>query len=204
MAVKRFSVLPFCFLLGLTTTGCGSGSSSIARPAVDPEAAAQAAIQLYDKDGDGSLNEEELSACPGMYQHRRAYDQNNDGVSAEEIADRLRQIYGGTVPSLVNVRCTVLDRGRPVQWSSVHFIPEPFLSDFILPAEGETDHRGRTTVAIPDDKLPESDRGLNAMQTGIYRIEIESESGQSTDHLYGWEVSPLTRGGYEPLIELSK
>ena len=93
--------------------GCGRSSNEDGTPDVDPAAAAEKAIELYDKDGSGALEENELAATPGILALREEYDADgNQQVSEDEIAARLQSIYragtGWLIPSFCRMRWTSL------------------------------------------------------------------------------------------------
>ena len=63
-------------------------------PHVDPVAAGQGAVELYDTNGDGQLSEQELAACPGILRNLSIYDADgNKSVTQEEIEARLRAFF---------------------------------------------------------------------------------------------------------------
>ena len=153
----------------LTAVGC---QSRVKPPSVDPEEAAATAIENYDTDGDGSLNEAELAACPGLLVVMDRFDTTGDRqLSQDEIEARLGEMYSGRV-GLTTTSCKVtLDR-RPLAGAKVRYVPEAFLGSEIKAAEGVTDQAGFTKVAIPDEQLPEDQRGIGVLQMGVYRVEI--------------------------------
>lgn len=53
-------------LFVLAVVGCSSGPSAVDVPEVDPEAAAENAINSYDANGDSALGPDELAKCPGI------------------------------------------------------------------------------------------------------------------------------------------
>src|SRR3954462_13401898 len=66
--------------------GCSGRPGAIHPPKVNPSAAAAAAIEQYDRNGDGKLAKDEWGASPALASVAMQYDQNGDGsLSAEEI-----------------------------------------------------------------------------------------------------------------------
>src|SRR6266481_3921606 len=79
----------------LALSGCGRlGQSSVKPPSVNPNKAADKAIELCDKDGNGQLSASELAACPGLLAALANYDTSGDKqLSRDEIAARLTDMY---------------------------------------------------------------------------------------------------------------
>jgi hypothetical protein len=195
-----------CFVIFslLLFGGCGSrGGSRAAPPKVDPRAAAAEAIRLYDKNGDGSLDELETGACPAIKRAREGYDKDGNGkISQDEISQHLESIYSVGV-GLLEVQCTVLRNGRPLSGATVRFIPEPFLGGDLQTAIATTDADGVAIPSIPAEKLPGRLRNASLMQVGLYRVEIEHPT-LSADHTkgLGFEVDPTRRGGTTASFDL--
>jgi len=191
-------------LISLLIAGCNpSTTSRVKPPEVDSRTAAAEAIRLYDTNGDGSLDESELAACPAIKSHRERYDKDgNRQVSPDEIVQRLDSIYSTTV-GLLEVQCTLTRRGRPLSDATVRFIPAPFLGDAVQTAVATTNSSGVATPSIPADLLPERLRNLQMMQVGLYAVEIEHSSlpGGAVKGL-GFEVDPTRRDGTTARFDL--
>jgi hypothetical protein len=158
----------------LVTAGCSQGPARIAAPNVDPESAADSAIELYDTDHDGSLKKAELAACPAVLAYLSLYDQNSDGlVSRDEFAARLNELYGKRV-GLSHVDCQITFQGRPLQDAIVVFEPEPYLGDEIPAANAITGANGSAPMAVAAEYLPENLRARNRqlMKVGTYKVRI--------------------------------
>jgi hypothetical protein len=198
---KRLPVA--ALFLVATVVGCSpSGQSAVDIPHVDPAAAAEKAIELYDRSGDGSLDQAELAACPGILTGRNRYDTDGDQkISREEIAARIGAIFAGGV-GLTPVSCRVFAGGQPLAGAVVRFVPEEFLGDALKPAVGTTDADGLALIAIPDDQLPADQAGLQSMQPGVYRVEIKQAGIAESAKPLGCEIDPTARGGTELLFRL--
>jgi hypothetical protein len=73
-------------LSGIGLGGCSSGPTAIEPIEIDFADASQRALKLYDTDADGSLNDAELIAVPGILKHKDKYDLDEDGlVSGDEM-----------------------------------------------------------------------------------------------------------------------
>ena len=182
-------------LLVLVVSGCQSGGGpAVDAPSVDPVAAAAAAIEQYDKDGDGSLSQTELAACPGLLP---ALSDGKKKLTQEEIAAHLESMFDAEA-WMISFNCLVYVNGQPLSSAAVKLTPEKFLGGSIQSGEGTTDTSGSASIAIPDEKLPERDRGLNSMQPGIFKVEIthpslKIPSKYNTETTLGTEVNPLSR-----------
>jgi len=190
--------------IAATLVGCSPAGRPrpVAVPSVDPAAAAELAIKEYDRDGDGRLNANELKACPGILAAKGRYDTDKDQtISNEEIAAMLKSMFDSGV-GLIGVHCTVSRGSQPLSGATVRFVPEAFLGDAIKPAVGTTDASGTAAVAIPDDQLPADQHGLQSVQPGVYRIEVEHASIRRPAPLRGCEINPAVRGSTDVTIRL--
>ena len=182
-------------LLILVVVGCSGGPAALEAPDLDPADAAQGAIALYDKDGDGKLSSEELQACPGILVSLELYDQDGDGfVSQEEIAQRLQKYVDGKV-TLARVSARVSLNKKPLADATVRFIPESYLGEAIKPASGVTRKRGSATMAVAKEDLPEEMHGILGIHPGTYRVEITDPDGKvpakyNTETTLGYETTP--------------
>jgi hypothetical protein len=191
------------FVVACAFGGCTPGKqSAIAIPRVNQDAAAAKAIELYDKDADGALSVVELSKCPGVLAARKQYDANHDDqLTRDELAARLTALFSSGV-GLAPVTCTVTRGSVPLDHAMVRFIPDPMLGDALKSASGTTDANGNASIAISDSDLPADQAGLNAMQPGIYRVEIEHPSIAESTGTLGCEIDPTSRGGTDPKFRL--
>ena len=151
--------------------GCNSRPGRVEPPQIDPAAAAAQALADFDSDGDGTLDAEELIACPGLKAASAAVDTDRDGkLSAAEIAARIKQWSANRV-ALVAVNCRVSRHGRPLPGATVTLVPEKFLGSEIKPAAGVSDSTGRVELAVAGMPL----RGL--ANCGFFRVEISLKQG---------------------------
>src|SRR4051794_9561452 len=80
--------------LGLAALVAIPGCKGVKSYMVDPVVASKAAIDKYDKNGDGLLDQTELKACPALLRELRAYDESKDKkLSAEEIGAQIKEMY---------------------------------------------------------------------------------------------------------------
>ena len=196
----------FCILL---IAGCvGGGPAVVEVPDVDPEEAAAEALDIYDKDGDGALAGAELEQVPAIQSSLNQYDKDGDQrVSQAELAQRIDAFYTAGL-GLSPVDAVVkLDR-VPLDGATVRLEPEPFLGDAVKPAEGVTDRAGMARIAVPDELLPEEQRGLNAMQVGIYKVRITHPSRKipakyNEQTTLGFELDPKNVSATTPTFDLT-
>jgi hypothetical protein len=153
--------------------GCSRGPIAIKVPPIKPEAAAEGALSLYDKNGDGLLVADELASCPALVDALKNHiDKNNDQrLSKDELTERFAMwAHGGVGLSYLICRVTV--GGRPLAGAQVRLIPETFFDGIIQPAEGTTGSSGSARLAIDKSNLPSDLQGFRGVQQGLYRVEI--------------------------------
>jgi hypothetical protein len=175
--------------------GCSSGPPALRSPVLDPESAAEEAVALYDKDGDGILTADELKACPGILVSLEIYDQDGDGgVTESEIVARLSGFVERNV-ALSRLSATVrLDR-RPLGGATIRLVPEPYLGEEIRQAVGTTRKGGSGSVAVADEDLPDNQKGIRGIHSGTYKVEITHPTisiptKYNTETTLGYETRP--------------
>ena len=163
-----------CCLVALSLL-VGCSGEGISPPAVEPQAAARAAITQYDTNKNGALDGDELAAAPGFNAALPSMDQDHDGqLSTDEIASRVKVIVGDEV-GMLQMQCTVTLDGQPLAGALVTAIPEPALGSQFRRATGTTGNDGRAGLTMGLEGFP-------GMQCGVFRIEIshKDETGQET------------------------
>ena len=153
------------------------------------------AIELYDQNGDAQLDLDELAQCPGILSSLGAYDADgSETVSQQEIANRLAT-RGAKRIGLLSMQAQVRFNGKPLPGADVTFLPEPYLGEEIKTAYGKTTSGGSAFMAIPDEELPESQRGLNAIHVGTYKVlvshpevELPPQYSSATETPLGFET----------------
>src|SRR6476620_6905195 len=149
-----------------------AGCRGVKEYRVDPVAASKAAMEQYDKNGDGLLDMTELRACPALLRELRSYDSSKDKkLSADEIGAQIQDMYGQG-PGMISLNCTVSLDGTALSGATVRFIPEAFLGPQIKEADGVTSSSGTAALGISPDELPKELRRHHLMRVGIYRVEI--------------------------------
>ena len=149
--------------------GC-TGGGQIETPAFDAQAAAAAAMGLYDANQDGQLSKQELATVPGLQATIEEADADGDGaLSADEIGKRIEALAEITL-ALVPFECQVSMNNRPLGGATLKLVPEKFLEGMGRAAEGVTDESGRVSPVV-DDPVAKRE-GVTGVNPGIYRIEI--------------------------------
>lgn len=145
-------------------------------PDVDPVQASQAAVELYDANSDGKLDQEELKQCPAILHRIGKYDTDSDGqVSAEEIAARMEDWYETRV-GMMTLNCRVTLDGAPLIGAEVRLTPEPFLAPVIKPASGVTEAGGLAFLSIAPEDRPADLQMLEGVHIGLYKAQITHPS----------------------------
>src|SRR5215213_7125696 len=94
----------------IAVAGCGG----LKEYRVDPVAASKAAVEQYDKSGDGMLDQTELKACPALLRELRAYDESKDKkLTADEIGAQISDMFGNNA-GMTPLSCTVNLDGFPL------------------------------------------------------------------------------------------
>jgi hypothetical protein len=159
----------FVWFILLLIAGCSRAPSRIVPPTVDPTASDKA-IEQCDQNGDGVLDDKELSKAPSLKSAMARIDKNGDrNIDAAEIAARFaawEESKVGLMP--VTIRLSI--QGKPVTEADVTLLPEPFLGDAFKPARGKSNQHGVAVMQISE--LPD-ERGVSS---GFYRIEVSKKS----------------------------
>lgn len=185
----------------LALNGCARDPDRFEAPAVNPSNAAALAMEFYDSNVDGSLDEEELKKCPGLLLKKASYDTDGNGsLSQSEIEGGISNLFGrGTGGT--QLRCTVLYKGRPLSGANVVMEPEPYLGDAVQTATGTTDGAGTAQLAIPAEYLPAHFQRVKAVHYGTFKFRITHPSinippKYNTETELGYETevnNPLVR-----------
>lgn len=155
----------------LFAVGCSGRPSRLHPPKIDPSGSAGGAIEKYDKNGDGAVARDELTAAPGLLVAFARIDFNNDGkITADELAARMNKWLESRL-ALSSMNARVRMNGAPLRDATVTIVPEAFLGEAVKPAKGTTDEEGFARVRISAD--PDE----NGVHLGFYRIEVSKQAG---------------------------
>jgi EF hand len=168
--------------------GCLAPSEAVKVPRIEPDAIARRALEKFDKNKDGTLDDAELKATPGLRAAKAQFDADKNGkVSGEEITARFRR-YVDANPGLVTIECRVTLDGQPLPEATVSLVPEPYMGDYPT-ATGSSDGWG--SVSLRCENQP-----AHGVFCGLYRVEIKHEGGRALPARYntqtelGCEVPP--------------
>jgi EF hand len=184
--------------------GCGTSPPTIPRASYDPEGIARAALQEYDRNGNGTIEGAELDACPPLKAVLLVLDTNGDRkVSVEELAARFKA-YAST-PEAYPVSITVNLDGHALEGATVVFTPERFMGAGFKPASGTTDKDGLVDPTVEGAGAP-------GMPWGLYRITVSKKDASGRELIparynaqttLGAEVFAGGRGGNSIELNLS-
>lgn len=121
---------------------------------------------MYDGDGDGFIDAEELEASPPLSAAQNTIDTNHDGrLSEDEILVRLEEWLNSEI-ALFTRACRVSLDGKPLADATVRFEPEAFLGDDFQVVEGPTSTWGNVKFnTLPGMPIP-------GLPPGLYRVRI--------------------------------
>ncbi len=182
-------------LLMLGVLGCGSGPARIDAPSLSASRIAQAAIDQYDTDGDGTITGAELEQAPSLKASVASLDSDGDGgVSESEIAARVKSWMSSGL-GLTAIMCKVTLDGRPLSGATVTFEPEEFQGEAVKPGVGET---GTDGVASPSIAKEDRQNPLfGGMSVGLYKVRISKPANgretipakYNTETILGQEIA---------------
>jgi hypothetical protein len=187
---RRLSLSTMALVCLMSLAGCRRGPSRVEAPDWDPEGLAERIVTDLDKNGDGKIDADEMTAAPGLAAGARFIDTNKDDqLTQEELAARF-EMYEEREIGLRSHTFRLTYKGRPVPEAEVIFNPEPYLEGIIEPAKGTTDAQGVVAPRTVGIDLP-----VEAMRIGYYRVQVNSPhvkiptKYQSADTPLGAEVT---------------
>lgn len=166
-----FALLACIAALGL---GCSGAPSAIEPVDFNPGQASAGAMESYDKDQDGCLNDEEMAAVPGVLKYKDKYDADGNGcVSEAEMAARIES-WSDQGVGIRTLLIEVQLEGKPLPGAEVTMTPEVYLGEGPKPATGTTDAGGKAKMSVAPEVLPEDLRKarIRGVFAGTYRIAV--------------------------------
>lgn len=149
-------------------------------------------MELWDSNGNGALDGDEMNQCPGLKRDLSAIDADQDGaMSQEELQARLAE-FEENATGLKVASFLVTLNGQPLRNAQVRLVPEAFLEGVLETATGRTNNSG---VVKPRSESAD----LQAMQLGYYRVEVEApqlgtDAGRESIAGLGVSVDPFSYG----------
>ncbi len=172
--MKSRRSLPIAILLALA--GCSNRAAPVTSEPIDSNAARKA-IELYDANKDGFLDEKELQSAPGLKSASKQLDKSGK-ITEAEIAARIES-WRRTGAGRLGIACKVTRKGKPVAGAQVNFVPEPFLGAGLQGGGGVTNPQGIANI--------NGTSGLPGMSSGFYRVEI-TKAGEDVPAKYNRET----------------
>jgi hypothetical protein len=199
-AARRGAISLAPLVLAPAILGCGGGQAAVKSVSLNPSSSAAKAIELYDANADGSLDDSELAKCPALAMSIKQVDANGDHrLNVDEIRGILERIQAsGTPLSGAGIQVTLA--GRPLAGATVKVTPAEFFEGALPPAEGVTDEQGLAHPTIGDENLPEKLKGSALMYPGLYAVEITHADQQlppryNAETELGLLIDPASREG---------
>ena len=163
-----FACIGLLALIGLS--GCSNSLPAISPPSIDASSVADAAMKQYDADGDGLIDETELTAAPSLQFVADELDESKDGkISQEEIERFAYSHWVEKGMGIMRTRCAVTMNGRPLNDAIVTLEPEKFMGDAIHPAVGKL-RNGNAMPDISDEHRPHPN--AKGSLNGLYLVRI--------------------------------
>ena len=179
--------------------GCSRGPKPIKPVNVNPGRASAQAMELYDADQDGQLDDDELRAVPGVAKYKSLYDLNGDGsVDRDEVADRLRT-WKKEGLGFRQLPVMVLLDGQPLANAEVEFVPEPYLQPAVKPARGVTGSDGTADLSVADEDVPPelAHLPITGVTGGTFKVKVTHpeksiDAKYNTQTILGEEIAAET------------
>lgn len=188
--------------LALLVTGCGGAPESqsvpLAPQTFDVSATTTQAMQQLDRNQDGKLTKRELELSPSMSSSMATVDRNRDGIVQQEELQARLQSYVDRQVSIACVPIVVTLRGEALVDAKVVLVPEKFMEQASLRAEGITDHRGivRPEVSVDPSSKVATQTGF---YSGFYKVMV-SKRGENGQELLPPRFNTRTTLGIEVKI----
>ena len=145
--------------------GCGGGPAVPIMARIDAVGSSKAAMDEYDLNRDGFIDQSELKSAPSLKEAEKIIDTNKDGkLSQEEIEQRLNK-YAGQGMALISFSCSVAIGSEKKPDIEVEMVPEKFMLDAIKPAKGKSDANGMV-------RFKQEGQQFEGVQPGFYKIKV--------------------------------
>ena len=181
----------------VAVAGCSPKSATVIDaplPQYNADEIAKAALSEFDRNQNGSIEGQELNACPALKGALADIDQNGDKqLSGSEIQKRVEAYSSGSTGT-VNVSCEFRLDNQPLNDAIISFTPEKCMGGTLKSGTAKTDADGRCVEYSVDGKTY---RGL---APGLYRIQITKDgvtipAKYNTQTILGKEIFHDPRSG---------
>ncbi len=192
-------LFPIAIAIIVGAIGCSQGPRSIQPPKVNASAAATAAIEQYDRNGDGKLSKDEWRLSPDLTAVAAEYDQNGDGeLTSEEIANGVAA-WQQTGIGARSVPFEVRWKGQPLAGATVRLEPASFLGGAVKGASGQTSVAGSGQFNMTAEDRPKNAPNMPLMQPGLYHVivthpSIKIPAKYNTETTLGIEITSANPG----------
>ena len=170
--------LPLACLALVVIAGCSDVPKAPPRFQIDPRQAAAAAMKLYDKNGDGTLDAKELKASPPLLELLKNLQSRSPGhpdcLTAEDVSGRLNEWLKAPTILVPGTAMVYLD-DKLLEGATVTYEPEPFLGPSYHCHQGQTNAVGMARLD------PEIEQYPGSIYVGLYRVRISKKvNGRET------------------------
>ena len=199
---QKFLAHVVYLLVPMLIIGCGGETVKV--PKFNPSAIAKAAMEDYDLNKDGFIDQEELKKAPSLKDAESVIDTNKDGkLDQEEISERIAfHLKAGL--GLMSFSCNVSRFGQPLADADVVLEPEKFMGELLKPCRGKTDPLGVVNFKAEGN----ADFGT---PPGFYKIKVTAQGSPTIpkkfneETILGKEIAAdrLGRGGDSFKIQIT-
>ncbi len=171
---------------GVLCVGCTHTPDRVVPPVINPTEAGEAAIKMYDKNGDGAISGDELKQSPPLKAALKRLDAGGGKITAQSIAARIQQWQDSKIGLMALTVIVRLD-GKPVMGATVTAEPEKFLGPELTTISGTTIAGGATPLSSGKDQF--------GAKPGFYRLRISKlDNGKE---LFPARYNTATELGFE-------
>ena len=166
------TIVEFSLMLSLISLMLGCGPSAPVVPKINAAASASAAMDEYDTNKDGFIDQAELKNAPSLKDAEKVIDSNSDGkLSRDEIEQRLNK-YSTQGMALMSFSCSVTMNGAKKAGIEVEMVPEKFMLGSIKMGKGKTDANGMV-------RFKQEEQEFEGVAPGFYKIKLIKDGSLS-------------------------
>jgi len=166
------TIVEFSLMLSLISLMLGCGPSAPVVPKINAAASASAAMDEYDTNKDGFIDQAELKSAPSLKDAEKVIDSNSDGkLSRDEIEQRLNK-YSTQGMALMSFSCSVTMNGAKKAEIEVEMVPEKFMLGSIKMGKGKTDANGMV-------RFKQEEQEFEGVAPGFYKIKLIKDGSLS-------------------------